>query len=104
MQTRGLYEDMGLAPNGVETTLRWKDLALESLLPSNDKKEMEKKVSVARRLATGVPISATAPPPAIVDDADSDSSADEDEDYGEQESTDEDTEEDTESEGDNLGH
>ncbi|TDL24007.1 hypothetical protein BD410DRAFT_132134 [Rickenella mellea] len=51
--SRALFEDMGYAGGGVNGALRWKDLALDTLLPvDRDKEEAERAVQ-ARKMASG---------------------------------------------------
>ncbi|KAF5389129.1 hypothetical protein D9757_004882 [Collybiopsis confluens] len=51
--SRALFEDMGYEGNGVAGALRWKDLALDQLLPVDEKKEMALKAAEARKMASG---------------------------------------------------
>lgn len=61
--SRALFEDMGYAGGGVNGTLRWKDLALEQLLPVDDVKEELKRAAEARKMANGATGTAYHPPP-----------------------------------------
>ncbi|KAJ3491373.1 hypothetical protein NLI96_g753 [Meripilus lineatus] len=79
--SRALFEDMGYAGGGVNGSLRWKDLALDLLLPVDEEKEEAEKAAQARKMASGVTANhapPTAPPAAPVGD-DDDSSEDSDE-------------------------
>ncbi|TCD71792.1 hypothetical protein EIP91_003135 [Steccherinum ochraceum] len=58
--SRALFEDMGYAGGGVNGALRWKELALDQLLPVDEEKEEAAKAALARKLANG---SANQPPP-----------------------------------------
>jgi len=51
--SRALFEDMGYAGGGVNGTLRWKDLALDILLPIDQEKEEAEKAAQARKMASG---------------------------------------------------
>ncbi|TFY83643.1 hypothetical protein EWM64_g362 [Hericium alpestre] len=51
--SRALFEDMGYAGGGVNGTLRWKDLALDTLLPVDQDKEDAAKAAHAREMANG---------------------------------------------------
>ncbi|KAF8552867.1 hypothetical protein OG21DRAFT_1510947 [Imleria badia] len=51
--SRALFEDMGYGGGGVNGALRWKDLALEQLLPVDEEKEEMKRAAEARKMANG---------------------------------------------------
>ncbi|KAH7924154.1 hypothetical protein BV22DRAFT_1035497 [Leucogyrophana mollusca] len=51
--SRALFEDMGYAGGGVNGALRWRDLALDQLLPVDEEKEEMKRAAEARKLANG---------------------------------------------------
>ncbi|KAK1236527.1 hypothetical protein PQX77_000220 [Marasmius sp. AFHP31] len=51
--SRALYEDMGYEGGGVAGALRWRDMALEVLLPTDEAKEMSEKAAKARKMASG---------------------------------------------------
>ncbi|KAG1793128.1 uncharacterized protein HD556DRAFT_521329 [Suillus plorans] len=51
--SRALFEDMGYGGGGVNGSLRWRDLALDRLLPVNDEKEEMKRATEARKMANG---------------------------------------------------
>ncbi|KIJ65206.1 hypothetical protein HYDPIDRAFT_39830 [Hydnomerulius pinastri MD-312] len=51
--SRALFEDMGYAGGGVNGALRWRDLALERLLPVDEQKEEMKRAAEARKMANG---------------------------------------------------
>jgi len=44
---------MGYDGNGIAGSLRWKDLALDQLLPVDEEKEMALKAAEARKMASG---------------------------------------------------
>lgn len=44
---------MGYDGNGIAGTLRWKDLALDQLLPVDEEKELALKAAEARKMASG---------------------------------------------------
>jgi lipid II:glycine glycyltransferase (peptidoglycan interpeptide bridge formation enzyme) len=50
--SRALYEDMETA-FGQNAALRWKDLALDELLPTNEEQELKLKAEQARKMASG---------------------------------------------------
>ncbi|KAJ7692528.1 hypothetical protein B0H17DRAFT_1330717 [Mycena rosella] len=51
--SRALFEDMGYDGGGVNGALRWKDLAMEYLLPVDEDLEEEKRAIEARKMASG---------------------------------------------------
>lgn len=51
--SRALFEDMGYAGGGVNGTLRWRDLALDELLPVDEAKVEAEKAEQARKMASG---------------------------------------------------
>ncbi|KAG1811582.1 hypothetical protein EV424DRAFT_134881 [Suillus variegatus] len=51
--SRALFEDMGYGGGGVNGSLRWRDLALDRLLPVNDEKEEMRRAAEARKMANG---------------------------------------------------
>ncbi|KAF8625037.1 hypothetical protein AX17_006951 [Amanita inopinata Kibby_2008] len=51
--SRALFEDMGYAGGGVNGALRWRDLALDELMPFDEEKEEVKKAMLARKMASG---------------------------------------------------
>lgn len=51
--SRALFEDMGYGGGGVNGSLRWRDLALDRLLPINEEKEETKRAAEARKMANG---------------------------------------------------
>jgi len=92
--SRALFEDMTYAGGGVNGALRWKDLALDILLPVDHEKEEAERAAQARKMASGA-ASNNGPPPQRAgemqgaadqtvddddDDDDDDSAEDEDED------------------------
>ena len=60
--SRALFEDMGYAGGGVNGTLRWKDLALDILLPVDKEKEEAEKAAHARKMASGATANQYQPP------------------------------------------
>ncbi|KAF9219714.1 hypothetical protein BS17DRAFT_788653 [Gyrodon lividus] len=52
--SRALFEDMGYGGGGVNGALRWRDLALEQLLPVDEQKEEMKRAAEARKMANVV--------------------------------------------------
>ncbi|KIJ25599.1 hypothetical protein M422DRAFT_72110 [Sphaerobolus stellatus SS14] len=98
---RALYEDMGHPGAGANMALRWKDLALELLLPINEEKEEAERAALARKqaaVATQGNHASGMPQEQNVDDDDEDDSdgdeADGDEDEEEEEDDEEDDEDD----------
>ena len=53
---------MGYAGGGVNGTLRWKDLALDILLPVDKEKEDAEKAAHARKMASGATANQQQPP------------------------------------------
>ena len=53
---------MGYAGGGVNGTLRWKDLALDILLPVDKEKEDAEKAAHARKMASGATANQHQPP------------------------------------------
>ncbi|KAI0340525.1 hypothetical protein BDW22DRAFT_1333920 [Trametopsis cervina] len=93
--SRALFEDMGYAGGGVNGALRWKDLALDLLLPVDEEKEEAEKAAQARKLASGTgtahPVRAppaSQPEPTEVDDDEDDEATDNDENDDEDEDDD----------------
>ncbi|KIK97339.1 hypothetical protein PAXRUDRAFT_231964 [Paxillus rubicundulus Ve08.2h10] len=91
--SRALFEDMGYAGGGVNGALRWKDLALERLLPVNEQKEEMRRGAEARKMANGATAQAhhqqPQQPPAPPADA-ADQTIEEEEEGEEENSTDHD--------------
>ncbi|KAF8449323.1 hypothetical protein L210DRAFT_2658672 [Boletus edulis BED1] len=73
--SRALFEDMGYGGGGVNGALRWKDLAMEQLLPVDEEKEEMKRAAEARKMANG----ATADQTVEDDDDEDEGDVDEDE-------------------------
>jgi len=68
--SRALFDDMGYAGGGVNGALRWKDLALDLLLPVDREKEERERAAMARKMASGTnannnPATAQRPAPEI---------------------------------------
>ncbi|KAG6845023.1 hypothetical protein H0H87_001544 [Tephrocybe sp. NHM501043] len=51
--SRALFEDMGYAGGGINGALRWRDLAMDELLPVDEEKEEAKRAMHARKMASG---------------------------------------------------
>ncbi|CAL1715205.1 unnamed protein product [Somion occarium] len=51
--SRALFEDMGFAGGGVNGSMRWKELALDLLLPVDKEREEAEKAAQARKMASG---------------------------------------------------
>lgn len=51
--SRALFDDMAYAGGGVNGALRWRDLALDVLLPIDHKKEEAERAALARKMASG---------------------------------------------------
>ncbi|KAJ7708112.1 hypothetical protein B0H17DRAFT_1156028 [Mycena rosella] len=51
--SRTLFEDMGYDGGSIKGALRWKDLAIEYLLPVDEEKEEEKRSIKAWKMASG---------------------------------------------------
>ena len=51
--SRALFEDMGYGGGGVNGALRWRDLALDELLPVDEEKEAALRAMQARKMASG---------------------------------------------------
>jgi len=51
--SRALFEDMGYAGGGINGALRWRDLALDQLLPVDEEKEEAERAAQARKMASG---------------------------------------------------
>jgi len=93
--SRALFEDMGYGGGGVNGALRWKDLALEQLLPAEEEKEEMKRAAEARKMANGATGQAhhhppPQPPPPPADAADQTIEDEGDEEDEEENSTDHD--------------
>jgi len=61
--SRALFEDMGYGGGAVNGALRWKDLALEQLLPVDEEKEEMKRAAEARKMANVATAQVHHPPP-----------------------------------------
>ena len=106
--SRTLFEDMGFAPATVDVTLRWKELALNELLPTDENKDVAERAVEARKMASGASSSNGPPPqhqppmmvaPGEEDDDDEDDEDDEDDDEDEEDELEEgDEDEDDQSE------
>lgn len=90
--SRALFEDMGYAGGGINGTLRWKDLALDNLLPVDREKEEAEKAAQARIMASGAAANHHQPAQQGSDDAamEDDDDADDENDENENDENDED--------------
>ncbi|KZT09848.1 uncharacterized protein LAESUDRAFT_694312 [Laetiporus sulphureus 93-53] len=61
--SRALFEDMGYSGGGVNGSLRWKDLALDTLFPVDEARELAEKAAQARKMASGTSANNPPPPP-----------------------------------------
>ena len=99
--SRALFEDMGYAGGGINGTLRWRDLALDELLPVDEEREEALRAIQARKMASGAP--GHNPQPQHQHQAQADQTIDEDEDEDdedEEEDEDEDDEDDDDDDDD----
>ncbi|KAI0048740.1 hypothetical protein FA95DRAFT_1582084 [Auriscalpium vulgare] len=99
--SRALFEDMGYAGGGVNGTLRWKDMALDILLPVDQEKEEAERAAHARKMASGAAANhhqpSQQPPPEEVtmeeEEADDENDENENDENDDDEEMDEDREE-----------
>ncbi|RDB15863.1 hypothetical protein Hypma_003653 [Hypsizygus marmoreus] len=105
--SRALFEDMGYAGGGINGALRWRDLALDELLPIDEEKEEALRALQARKMASGTSNHNPQPqqqqmPPQMPQDQTVDEDEDEDEDENDEneDNEDEDEEDEDGSEGD----
>lgn len=87
--SRALFEDMGFSGGGVNGSLRWKDLALDTLYPIDEARQEAERAAQARKMASGASTNQPPPqpPPAQVQqpvEDDEDEENDENEDNGEE--------------------
>ncbi|KAF7983712.1 hypothetical protein HWV62_19651 [Athelia sp. TMB] len=61
--SRALFEDMGYAGGGINGALRWRDLALDRLLPVDEAKEESKRAAQARKMTSGTAANHPPAPP-----------------------------------------
>ncbi|KAJ8502716.1 hypothetical protein ONZ45_g11499 [Pleurotus djamor] len=98
--SKALFQDMGYDGGGVNGALRWKDLALEELLPIDEAKEEAIRAEQARKMASGsapnqyqpaaaAPAQPVQEPTDIEDNDDDDENDENDEEEEEGETTDE---------------
>ncbi|KAJ6491439.1 hypothetical protein C8R47DRAFT_1176960 [Mycena vitilis] len=90
--SRALFEDMGYDGGGVNGALRWRDLAMEHLLPVDEEKEDAKRAIEARKMASGAS-NAAAPQAGMGQDQTADEDDEEENDENENEEDDEDSDE-----------
>jgi len=93
--SRALFEDMGYAGGGINGALRWRDLALDDLLPVDEAKEEAKRAMQARKMASGAANHNPQPqqhqvPPPVPPDANDEEDDEEDEENDENDNDDED--------------
>ncbi|KAJ7721950.1 hypothetical protein DFH07DRAFT_691524, partial [Mycena maculata] len=86
--SRVLFEDMGYDSGGVNGALRWRDLAMEHLLPVDEEEEEAKRAIEARKMASGAP-NTTAPQPGMVQDQTVDEEEEEEEEENDENENDE---------------
>ncbi|KAF8074712.1 hypothetical protein FPV67DRAFT_593762 [Lyophyllum atratum] len=103
--SRALFEDMGYAGGGINGALRWRDLALDTLLPVDEEKEEAKRAMQARKMASGASNHNPQPqqqqhPPPMPPDQTIDEEDEEDEDENNENDDEDDEEDEDESEGD----
>ena len=96
--SRALFEDMGYAGGGINGTLRWRDLALDELLPVDEEREEALRAIQARKMASGTP--GHNPQPQHQSRAQADQTIDEDEDEDEEDEEEEEDEDEEEEEDD----
>lgn len=53
LSSRALFSDLSYAGGGVNGALRWRDLALDRLLPVDHEKEEAARAALARKMASG---------------------------------------------------
>ncbi|KAJ7036499.1 hypothetical protein C8F04DRAFT_471275 [Mycena alexandri] len=93
--SRALFEDMGYDGGGVNGAMRWRDLAMEYLLPVDEEKEEAKRAVEARKMTSGAS-NATAPQAGMGQDQTVDEDEDEENDENENENENEEEEEEEE--------
>ncbi|TFY72444.1 hypothetical protein EVG20_g551 [Dentipellis fragilis] len=98
--SRALFEDMGYAGGGINGTLRWKDLALDTLLPVDREKEEAEKAAQARIMASGAAVNHHQPAQQGSDDAAMDD--DDDDEENDENENDENDEDDLDEDGDGV--
>lgn len=96
--SRALFEDMGYAGGGINGTLRWRDLALDELLPVDEEREEALRAIQARKMASGTPGHNPQPQPQAQAQADQTMDEDEDEDDEDEDDDGDDDDEDDEDE------
>jgi len=57
--SRALFEDMGYTGGGINGALRWRDLAMDQLLPADEEKEEAQKAAQARKMQQQMPSNQT---------------------------------------------
>lgn len=96
--SRALFEDMGYAGGGINGTLRWRDLALDELLPVDEEREEALRAIQARKMASGTP--GHNPQPQAQAQAQADQTMDEDEDEDDEDEDDDGDDDDDEDDED----
>ncbi|KAF7290589.1 Iron-containing alcohol dehydrogenase 1 [Mycena indigotica] len=95
--SRALFEDMGYAGAGVNGAHRWKDLAMEMLLPVDEVREEKNRAIEARKMASGSGAAPTGAQPAgMAANQEEDEEDEEQEDEQEEEEDDDDDDNDDE--------
>lgn len=96
--SRALFEDMGYAGGGINGALRWRDLALDRLLPVDEDKEESARAAQARKMTSGATANQPpAPPQQQQPDQTIGEEDDDDDDENDENDLDEDEEDDEES-------
>ncbi|RXW20445.1 hypothetical protein EST38_g5401 [Candolleomyces aberdarensis] len=98
--SRALFEDMGFAGGGVNGQFRWKELALDQLLPIDEEREEQKRAAQARKMATGTTSHAPTTQQRGQTQAEGDNEDEDDEDEEDEEGEEEDEEEEDSDEDD----
>ncbi|KAH9840070.1 uncharacterized protein C8Q71DRAFT_855366 [Rhodofomes roseus] len=96
--SRALFEDMGFSGGGVNGSLRWKDIALDTLYPVDEARQEAERAAQARKMASGTSTNQPPPPPPPAqvqqpveeDDEDEEHDENEEDDDGEAASSDDD--------------
>jgi len=93
--SRALFEDMGYAGGGINGALRWRDLAMDRLLPVDEDKEESARAAQARKMTSGA--TANHPPAPPQQQQPDQTIEDDDDDENDENDLDEDEEDDEES-------
>lgn len=95
--SRALFEDMGYAGGGINGALRWRDLALDRLLPVDEDKEESTRAAQARKMTSGATANHPPAPPQQQQPDQTVDEEEEDDDENDENDLDEDEEDDEES-------